>query len=225
MKVMAFLLVLLAHPLGADLATDIRTGAGWIGYSVPIADGRHTMCACDLDASALLVMYEVEERVIRSIRLSSPECRATREVRWLQNVSEGESLRFLTSLIDGDAGIAEKAVTALALHRDSEEELIRLARRHGSKSVRSAALFWVGHRAGRRAAEILRDAIDNDPDAEVKAKAVFGIAQLPDDRSIPLLVDLLNAHRSREVRKKAAFWLSQKDDPRALAALEAILMK
>jgi HEAT repeat protein len=235
MKTMALLLVLLALPLQADLATDIRSAAGWIGYSVPVAAGGHTICSwdsyVDMDrqwnapASALLVMYEVDRGAIRSMRVSSPECRATHEVRWLQNVSEQESVRFLTALIDGDAGISKKAVTALALHRDSEEELIRLARRHASKSVRSTALFWVGQRAGRRAAEILRDAIDNDPDAEVKAKAVFGIAQLPDDRSIPMLVDLLNTHRSREVRKKAAFWLSQKDDPRALAALEAILAK
>jgi HEAT repeat protein len=138
-------------------------------------------------------------------------------------VTSAESIKLLTALIDADVEISKKAVTALALHRDSEDELIRLARRHPSKSVRGSALFWVGQRAGRRAIETLRDAVDNDPDAGVKARAVFGIAQLPNERSIPILIELLNTHRSREVRKKAAFWLSQKDDPRALAAFEAIL--
>lgn len=225
MKTMAFLLALLAVPLHADLASDIRSAAGWVGYSVPIADGRHTMCPCDLDASALLVMYEVERGAVRSVRVSSPECPSTHQVRWLQNVTSAESIKLLAALIDADVEISKKAVTALALHRDSEDELIRLARRHPSRSVRGSALFWVGQRAGRRAVETLRDAIDNDPDAEVKAKAVFGIAQLPNERSVPILIELLNTHRSREVRKKAAFWLSQKDDPRALAAFEAILAK
>ena len=235
MKTMAFLLVLLALPLQADLASDIRSADGWVGYSVPIVEGRHTICSWDntmeIDhrwdnpASALLVMYQVEKGAIRSVRMSSPECRATHPVRWLQNVTSDESLRFLGALIDGEHEVAKKAVTALALHRDAEDELIRLARRHPSKTVRGTALFWVGQRAGARAVETLRDAIENDPDGDVKAKAVFGIAQLPNDRSIPILVELLNTHRSRAVRKKAAFWLSQKDDPRALAALEAILMK
>jgi HEAT repeat protein len=235
MKTMAFLLVLLALPLQADLARDIRSADGWVGYSVPIVEGRHTVCSWDntmeIDhrwdnpASALLVMYEVEKGAIRSVRISSPECRATHQVRWLQNVSSGESLQLLRALIDADADISKKAVTALALHRDSEDELIRLARRHPSKSIRGTALFWVGQRAGTRAVETLRDAIENDPDGDVKGKAVFGIAQLPNDRSIPILIELLNTHRSRAVRKKAAFWLSQKDDPRALAAFEAILAK
>ena len=87
MKTTAFLLVLLALPLRADLARDIRSSTGWVGYSVPIGEGRHSMCACELDASALLVLYEVEKGEIRSMRLSSPECRATHEVRWLPNVS------------------------------------------------------------------------------------------------------------------------------------------
>src|SRR5688572_26683603 len=127
MKTMAFLLVLLALPLRADLATDIRSADDWVGYSVPIVDGRHTICSWDnsmendhrwdTPASALLVMYQVEKGAIRSVRISSPECRATHQVRWLQNVTSDESLRFLVALIDGDNDVSKKAVTALALHR------------------------------------------------------------------------------------------------------------
>ena len=234
MKTLALLLALLALPLHADLASDIRSSSGWVGYSVPI-DGRHTICSWDSvmtaedrwdnPASALLVMYRVEGGVVESMRLSSPECRATEKVRWLQNVDPSESIRLLEALIGTDTSVSKKAVGALALHRDAQESLLRLARRHRSSRVRGAALFWVGQRAGARAAETLSDAVENDPDEDVKAKAVFGISQMPDDQSVPMLVKLLNTHRSRQVRKKAAFWLSQKNDPRALEALEAILRK
>lgn len=234
MKTIAFLFALVALPLQADLASDIRSADGWTGYSVPVIDGRHTICSWDSvtvmeddwdrPATALLVMYEVVRGEVERIRLSSPECRATAQVRWLQDVRPQDSIRFLRSLIDARI-IGKKAVTALALHEDAQEELLWLARRHASPSIRSSALFWVGQRAGRRAAETLRDAVDHDPEDEVKAKAVFGIAQLPDDQSVPILIELLNTHRSRSVRKKAAFWLSQKNDPRALAAFEAILKR
>ena len=232
MKTIAFLFALVALPLQADLASDIRSADGWVGYSVPVADGRHTFCSWDSvtvmqddwnrPATALLVMYEVVRGEVERIRLSSPECRATHEVRWLQNVRPQESVRFLRTLIDGRI-VGKKAVTALAVHADAQDELLWLARRHPSPDIRSSALFWVGQRAGRRAAETLRDAVDHDPEEEVKSKAVFGIAQLPDDESIPILIELLKTHRSRQVRKKAAFWLSQKNDPRALAAFEEIL--
>ena len=235
MRTLAFLTLLLALPLQADLASQVRSTDGWAAYSVPIADGRHVLCSWDsvtitgpdwdTPASALLVMFRVANGEVETVRLSSPECRATHEVRWIANVDPKESVRVLRMLVDGNSSVAKKAVTALALHADAEEEMLWLARRHPSSKIRSSALFWVGQRAGRRAAETLRDAVDHDPEADVKAKAVFGIAQLPDDQSVPILIELLKTHRSREVRKKAAFWLSQKSDPRALAAFEEILRK
>jgi hypothetical protein len=229
MNRIAFLIALVALPLHADLASDIRAADGWVGYSVPLSEGQHNFCSWDAGdftpASALTILYRIEKREIVSMKLSSPECPATHEVRWLPSVDPAESLRLLRVLVDSDRSIGKKAVTALALHEGSEEELLWLARRHPSAAIRSSSLFWVGQVAGRRAAATLRDAVDHDPDEDVKEKAVFGISQLPNDQSVPLLIELLKTHRSRQVRKKAAFWLSQKDDPRALAAFEEILRK
>lgn len=225
MRKTAFLFAFLAAaPLLADLRSDVLASSGWVGWSVPVAEGRHTLCSWDMPASALIVLLRVEAGSVVNVRLSSPECRGPEDVRWIRSVEPRESRRFLRQLADGGP-VGKKAVTALALHEESEQELIELARRHHSRDIRGAALFWVGQRAGSRAVETLRDAVDNDPDAAVKAKAVFGIAQLPDDQSVPILIDLMKTHRAREVRKKAAFWLSQKDDPRALAAFEEILRK
>ena len=236
MRKIAFLLVLFAVPLQADLASQVRAANGWVGYSVPIIDGRHYVCSWDESinivsgvddyqprSSALHVLYQVERGKVLSVRLSSPECRSTRQVQWIPGVDPRESVRFLLSLVNAEES-GKKAIGALALHRDTpDEDLIALARRHRDSKIRSNALFWISQRAGDKAAGVLRDAIDNDPDADVQTKAVFGISQLPNDKSIPLLIDLMKTHRNPRVRKKAAFWLGQKDDPRALNALEDLL--
>lgn len=236
MKKIVLFLALFALPVEADLLSRIESSSGWVGYTVAIVEGRHVLCSwddswtisddCRAAASALQVLYEVSGGRIASIRLSSPECRVNRPVQWLTGVDPEESVRVLATIVGrSDSSVAKKAVTALALHRDTEDELIAIARNHPASKVRGNALFWIGQRAGAKAAATLRDAVDHDPDADVKSKAVFGIAQLPDDESIPLLAELLKTHRSAAVRKKAAFWLGQKNDPRALAALEEILMR
>ena len=239
MKKITFLASLLvALPVFADLRQQVESAPGWAGYSVPIT-GHHTVCSWDNystsindadelgPSTALYVLYEVEGNHIESIRLSSPECGPVRKsVRWIPNVDPRESARLLRSLIDGpDRDVAKKAITAFALHQGTTDDLIDIARHNGSSKVRSQALFWVSQAAGDRAASVLKDAIENDPEEDVKTKAVFGISQLPDDQSIPMLVDLIKTNRSPAVRKKAAFWLGQKNDPRALKALEDILRR
>lgn len=237
MKKIAFLAtLLLALPVHADLRQQIESKSGWVGYSVPIA-GEHTICSWGgwsdsmsdgphlAPSSALYVLYHVDGNHIDGIRLSSPQCGAVnRSVQWLDPVDPRESAKLLRKLIDaGDQAVATKAVNAFALHQGTMDELIDIARHNRSSKVRSSALFWVSQAAGERAASVLKDAIENDPEEDVKTKAVFGISLLPDDQSIPLLVDLIRTNRRASVRKKAAFWLGQKNDPRALQALEDIL--
>jgi HEAT repeat protein len=237
MKKITFLAtLLLALPLHADLRQQIESKSGWVGYSVPIS-GQHTVCSWDdwsesisegahlQPSTALYVLYHVEAGHIDGIRLSSPECGpSNRTVLWLDGVGVRESASLLRKLIDtDDRAIAKKAVNALALHQGTTDDLIDIARHNSSSKVRSMALFWISQAAGARAASVLKDAIDNDPEEDVKTKAVFGISQLPNDQSIPLLVELIKTNRSAAVRKKAAFWLGQKNDPRALRALEDIL--
>lgn len=239
MKKITFLAtLLLALPLHAGLRQQIESKSGWAGYSVPIA-GQHTVCSWDdwsesisdgprlAPSTALYVLYHVEASHIDGIRLSSPQCRAlNRSVQWLDAVDPRESATLLRRLIDADdRAVARKAVNALALHQGTTDDMIDIARHNGASKVRSMALFWISQAAGARAASVLKEAIENDPEEEVKTKAVFGIAQLPDDQSIPLLIDLIKTNHSPAVPRKAAFWLGQKDDPRALRALEDILKR
>ena len=84
-------LAALALPLRADLASQIQSANGWVGYAVPIVEGRHFVCSWDNYtniqygdddmqpvSSALIVLYEVEDGKVVTVRSSSPECRATR---------------------------------------------------------------------------------------------------------------------------------------------------
>ena len=69
------------------------------------------------------------------------------------------------------------------------------------------------------------NAIQNDPDTEVKKKAVFALSQLPKDDGVPKLIEVARTQRNPEVRKQAFFWLGQSGDPRALAFIEQVLTK
>src|SRR6266540_5117007 len=190
MKKITFLATfLIALPLCADLRQQIESKTGWVGYSVPIA-GKHTICSWHdwsqsisdgpylQSSSALYVLYEVSGGHIESIRLSSPECGPmNKSMQWLEGVDPRESARFLRALIEGgNRSLAKKAVNALALHQGTADDLIDIARHNSSSKIRSMALFWVSRAAGDRAASVLKDAIDNDPEEDVKTKAVFGIA-------------------------------------------------
>jgi HEAT repeat protein len=91
--------------------------------------------------------------------------------------------------------------------------------------MRSEALFWLGQRAGAQAVSAIAEAIDRDPDTDVKKKAVFALSQLPKDDGVPKLIDVARTNRNAEVRKQAMFWLGQSNDPRALKFFEEVLLK
>jgi HEAT repeat protein len=71
--------------------------------------------------------------------------------------------------------------------------------------------------------QTVTNAIDSDPDTEVKKKAVFALSRMPKDEGVPKLIDVARTHRNREVRRQAMFWLGQSGDPRALQFFEDIL--
>jgi HEAT repeat protein len=78
---------------------------------------------------------------------------------------------------------------------------------------------------GRKEAEQITEAIENDPETEVKKKAVFALSQMHDGEAVPRLIHLAKENRNPVVRKQAIFWLGQSKDPRALDFLEEIITK
>jgi HEAT repeat protein len=101
--------------------------------------------------------------------------------------------------------------------------LISVAKTNADPGARSEAIFWLGQKAGAKAAGAITDRIDNDPNTDVKKKAVFSLSQLPPSEGVPLLINVARTNANREVRKQAMFWLGQSRDPRALAFFEEVL--
>jgi HEAT repeat protein len=89
--------------------------------------------------------------------------------------------------------------------------------------MRGEAIFWLGQKAGTKAAAEITDRIDQDPDTEVKKKAVFALSQLPKDEGVPRLIQVARTNPNPAVRKQAMFWLGQSRDPRAVDFFAEIL--
>jgi HEAT repeat protein len=111
------------------------------------------------------------------------------------------------------------------LRAAATRSLVAVARDHQIPKMRSEALFWLGQRAGNEAVATISEAIDRDPETEVKRRAVFALSQLPKDEGVPKLIDVARNNKNAAVRKQAMFWLGQSNDPRALKFFEEILLK
>ncbi len=207
-------------------------GAFWIGYGV---EGRARECGencCGAERPIRLepngpvaVLYRIEQQRLDRIRTAALDCEVEAgglPVVWLSGVGAGDSIAHL----EGLAGV-RGAVAALAMHRDAGalEALLRLARSHAAGRVRGDALFWIAQRAGEKAAPAITEAIEKDPETEVKKRAVFALSQLPKEESVRLLIQVARTNRNPAVRRQAFFWLGQSRDARALEFLEEILFR
>jgi HEAT repeat protein len=177
----------------------------------------------------IVVLVRVQAGEMGRVRSLSGDCQIDAgglQVFWLGDVNPAQSVEFLKTLITAGhtRDRSEAALSAIAQHRDptASAAILDLAKSGGPR-VRQRALFWIARRAESQAAGIITQAIDNDPDVEVKKQAVFALSQLPRDESTPLLIKLARGHTHPIVRKQAMFWLGQSKDPRALSFFEEVL--
>jgi HEAT repeats len=228
-----------------DARLAATTTPAWIGYEVPVVEGHRF--ACDWDdhttratptpvklegPDTLFVLYRVEQRAVNRIRMFSEGCAIDAgglPVTWITGVAASQSVTMLSRFTVADAPrrVADGALAALSMHADpsATTTLLAVARNGGTSHLRGQALFWVAQRAGDRAAPAIAEAIERDPDTEVKKKAVFALSQLPRGEGVPRLIDVAEHHSNAAVRRQAMFWLGQSKDPRALAFFERILLK
>jgi len=200
----------------------LESGGG-VTMSTGDAQGRGTRITLE-PPTEFLVLARVENGAVGRVRTFTPDCDVDATgmpVVWLTDVKPEESVAWLNTLDN------KQAVHAIAMHSTPAAltVLIALARENRDARKRSDALFWLAQRAGREAVATITDAINNDPETEVKRKAVFALSQLPHDEGVPKLIEVARTHRNPEVRKQAFFWLGQTKDPRALQFFEEILLK
>lgn len=172
------------------------------------------------------------DRALDAIAASNrPESLRKKAVFWMGVARGRAGYEKLIAIVGSDASdkIREHAIFALSQskEKDAVQAIVKTARQDKSSRVRGQALFWLAQKAGRqvRAADAIADAIQNDPETEVKRKAVFALTQLPNGEGVPKLIEVAKANRNPEVRKQAMFWLGQSKDPRALDFIESVLKR
>ena len=101
--------------------------------------------------------------------------------------------------------------------------MIAAARNDRSPRVRGQALSTLSRQAGMKAAGPIQQAIENDPERDVKRRAVSALQHMPNGEGIPLLIQLARTSRNAEVRKQAMSSLGQSRDQRAIAFFEDVL--
>jgi len=230
------------------------TGPAWIGYAMPAArPGSNSCCwndrsrGCNLEGGhgntvigngkdapsrpvklegspEISVLVRVARGEVQKISVFSADCELDAgglPFIWLTGVGTGESAAFL------EASAHKGALVALALQggKESETSLIRLARESQTGHRRGEALFWLAQRASDKAVGAIDEALQKDPDTDVKKQAVFALSQLPKDEGVPKLIDVARSNRNSAVRKQAFFWLGQCNDPRAFRFLEETLTR
>ena len=226
-------------------AATSRGGARWVGYRIKVASGRRSMDCLERKQIALEGATEVsilarfEGTAVTRLRTATPECEIDAgglPVTWLENVKADDSATWLASLINASSAdsrerfnrVTKQAVTALGMNEGTaaSRALVGIARNHPASNVRNDALFWLSQRAGDQlAAGTIAEAIEKDPDTDVRKRAVFALSQLPKDQSIPKLIDVAKNNRNAAVRQQAMFWLGQSNDPRAIKFFEDVLLK
>lgn len=237
-KILAAVALLIAVPACAQsnpLRQAVAEGAKSMAWKIR-TEGV-SICCCDdregwtsdgdrsrVEHTEIVVVAQLEARRIARLRMREPNCPV--KVERFVTPTQEESLDFLLDHLR-DAGREGELLAVIATHEHPRvvPALIDLARNHREKDVRRQAIFWLGQKAGEKAAAELRRAVDEDPDDDVREHAVFAISQLPADRSVPMLIDLVKTHKSPKVRKRAMFWLAQTGDQRGLDLIEEILRR
>jgi len=171
----------------------------------------------------ILLIATLDGGKVTKLKMTEPNCPLKSGTRLVENVAPDASLDFLLEHVADDK--KDRLVAAIAMHDQPRvvPELIQLARNHRQTDVRRDAVFWLGQRAGDKAAAELERVIDEDPEDDVREHAVFAVSQLPRERAVPILVKLVKTHNRPAVRKRAMFWLAQTGDPRALDLIDEIL--
>lgn len=181
--------------------------------------------------NVVVVLVRVAAGAVDRIRVFSPSCpldAGGRTLVWLEAVTPASSVAWLdVQVTTGSRRLGDDAVMALAAHAApvALDRLVVHARTGASAHQRGQALFWLAHRAGDRAVGAITEAIDRDPDTDVKRRAVFALSQLPGSDGVPRLIEVARTHSNAAVRKQAFFWLGQSKDPRALAFFAEILKR
>lgn len=207
----------------------------WVGYTVAASPGHRQTCWTGAYTATVhlegpkefYILYRIADGRIEQIRTFSPDCvidGSEAKFVWLTDVRPAESVAYLAALAENRS----EALSALAVHAAPEavQKLQDFARNGKTAHMRGRALVLLGKAAPFAVSEpLIRDAIDNARETEVKRQAVAALAQVPRGEGIPLLLQLARTSRNPAVQKAAMQWLGRSRDERAVKFFEEVLRR
>jgi hypothetical protein len=205
---------------------------GLLESLVPSSDARADRKLANGAISAIAMHRDpaADAALDRLAAATQPEETRRQAAFWMGNARGRHGFESLQRILRDDPSdrVREHAVFALTQSKEAEAipMVARIAHDDKSTKVRSQALFWLAQRAGKQISEAaIRQAIDNEPETQVKKKAVFALTQMKNGDGVPLLIEIARTNRNAVVRKEAMFWLGQSKDARATQFFEELLVK
>jgi hypothetical protein len=200
------------------------------GRAVPESAGRGPI---QLEAAGqATVLYRVESREVRRIRVYSASCELDAggaTVHWLTGVTTSASLDLLQRLASRPVPEGERrdhlvdgALLAIAVHRDAAADRVLAAFMAPDRplATRKQAAFWAGNARGRVGFEQTRAALLDTGNAEAFRKHLtFVVSQSREAEAVDTLTRVARHDGSAAVRGEAIFWLAQKAGRKAAQAI------
>ncbi len=237
------------RPAAKGLESEVRALVSasssplWIGYGVPMVEGRHETCSQSLSLDTgntgsrdsgrvalegdrtLLVFLRAEKGQIGRARAFSANCEVDAggaTVLFLTGGRSEESLALLSPLATGsDRRLSDFAVMAVAMHAGPAADAVldKFLDPARPESLRERTSFWLGTARGRRGCERLLRLVREDPSDGIREKAVFALYVSKEAEAVDGIVAAAQNDKSPKVRGQALFWLAQKASGKAAGAI------
>ncbi|HEY7161269.1 MAG TPA: HEAT repeat domain-containing protein [Acidobacteriota bacterium] len=153
-----------------------------------------------------------------------------RDLIWLGNVSQEESIKFLQGVYKKEAGgkLAEDLLDAIGIHHRPAlvtPILQEVLNSRTKDDLRAKAAFWLGNENDPDALKILVSALKNEKSEDVIEEGLAGLSEMTLPEGYQQLKEWTKPSYSQTLREHAIFWMGQKEAPGTLEYLEKIAME
>jgi HEAT repeat protein len=171
------------------------------------------------------VLVRIDRGAVDKVRFVDAGCRIDAggfPFTWLTDVSEDDSVAWLSSLVSADnRQLTDEALAAIATH-GTVKATISLEGFSSSANplwLREKATFWLGAGREHDGYEALRK-LESDPDPEFRKKLSFALFVTHDPAAVDDLIQMAKSDKDTSVREQAIFWVGQKAGTKAVAVLK-----
>jgi HEAT repeat protein len=216
------------------------SGDGWHTWSIEPVESVPEMCCyswkrgrtagqgCDLDSGRggfststdrvggdVQLFVRLEGGAVADIRALSASCPVTTSspVNDLGQLSNAQSVAWLSNVVESGDEFASEAVMAISVHRGGKARdwLADKARTAGDQDIREEAIFWMAQVRVEDTNRELKRFIYDDGDPDIRKHAAFSYSQSDADDIADVLIRQGERDEDPDVRSQAWFWLAQSE--------------